>query len=281
MYIDTHSREDMEKSICKLFCMPPTELYKNIKLLEKSFSNDDYIDKLNMFIQDKAIVYPNEILLFHLSRRLHGTEDAREGKNLAELLLSDNPFCSFMKKYDIEFVKGDQHIDVKYKGDIVDWDKCKTGNPSYMKSRLGYFEDRKDFCFNGFAMKDLLLKNYYAMSLSDGPEFLERMAECLQCREIRSEYERNSAYFCYEYKLPIEMVIFDGYDNYTTRLKQLHLLRCVLERLYEYQTSNSGLMSDSDNPILRLKDDYDIPSKYYVGKEKITSEMLFGLRNNI
>ena len=71
-----------------------------------------------------------------------------------------------------------------------------------------------------------------------------------------------------------QVVMFDDHDNYSDTLKQRYLLRCVLQRLYQYQTSNISYMYDHDNPALRLADDYTVPSEYYVGKEKITSEML-------
>ena len=44
---------------------------------------------------------------------------------------------------------------------------------------------------------------------------------------------------------------------------------------YEEKNINTlRSMYDHDNPALRLADDYTVPSEYYVGKEKITSEML-------
>ena len=275
MYIDTHSRESMEKSICNLFLMHPLELREQLILLDRSScDDDDYMYKLDAFIAERVTVYPDEILLFHLARRLHGAEDATEGRNLADLLLSENPFSSFMKDNGIEFLKSAHHIDVIYKGKMVDWDKCWNGNSSYMKSRLGYFKGREDFCFNGFAMKDLLYKNSYARELSGVPEFLGQLVECLQCKSVGWKYMDNSDYFCYEYKLPLSVVMFDDHDRYSDTLKQRYLVRCVLQRLYQYQTSGSRFMYDHDNPILRLADDYTIPAEYFVGREKITSEML-------
>ena len=68
-----------------------------------------------------------------------------------------------------------------------------------MKWRLGYYNGREDFCFNGFAFKDLLYRNNYARALSGVPEFLGQLVECLQCREVEWKYMENSEYFCYEY----------------------------------------------------------------------------------
>ncbi len=275
MYIDTHSKESMEKSVSEFFSMHTLELYEQLKIIDRSANDDDdYISKLDRFIAEKAIVYPDEILLFHLARRLCDTEDATEGQNLANLLLTENPFTSFIKEYEIGFLKGEKHIDVLYKGKMVDWDKCWHGNSDYMKSRLGYFKGHEDFCFNGFAMKNLLYRNSYARELSLAPEFLGWLAECLQLKEIEWKYMENSEYFSYEYKLPLSIVMFDDHDKYSDTSKQRYLLRCVLQRLYQYQTVGARFMFDHDNPILRLADDYTIPSEFYVGREKITQEMM-------
>ena len=275
MYIDTHSRESMEKCMCEIFDMHPLELREQLLVIDRSSKDSaDFLDKLDMFVAKKTTIYPDEILLFHLARRLYGTENETEGRNLADLLLSTNKFSSFMKENGIEFSKGDQYIDVIYKGQIVDWDKCWQGNSSYMKWRLGYYKGREDFCFNGFAFKDLLFRNNYARELSGVPEFLGQMIECLQCESVGWEYMRNSEYFCYEYKLPLSVVMFDDHDCYSDSLKKRYLLQCVLQRLHAYQTTSLKYMCDHDNPILRLADDYTIPSQYYVSRQKITADML-------
>ena len=275
MFIDTHSRESMEESLCKVFHMCPMELSSQLRGINNTlYYDDDYDRRLDAFITEHIVTYPDEILLFHFTRRLHGTENSKEGRNLADLLLTDNPFSLFLKSYNIEFVKGKQHIDVRYKGNIIDWDKCEKGNVNYMKLRLGYFKDREDFCFNGFAMKDLLYRNSYARTLSNVPEFLKELIKCLQCDIVEEKYMEISDYYCYEYKLPLSIVIFDCHENYSNELKQRYLLRCVLQRIHEYQTSSPKSMRDDGNPILRLAKDYIIPSEYYIGRERITDEML-------
>ena len=122
--------------------------------------------------------------------------------------------------------------------------------------------------------KDLLYKNSYTSNLSGVPEFLGQLVTCLGCKSVGWKYVENSAYYCYEYRLPLALVMFDDHDNYSDEMKQRYLLRCVLQRLYQYQTSDIRYMFDHDNPILRLADDYTIPSEYYVTREKITAEMM-------
>ena len=72
----------------------------------------------------------------------------------------------------------------------------------------------------------------------------------------------------------LSVVMFDDHDRYSDSLKKRYLLQCVLQRLHAYQTTSLKYMYDHDNPILRLADDYTIPSKYYVSRQKITADML-------
>ena len=143
-----------------------------------------------------------------------------------------------------------------------------------MKVRLGYYKGREDYCFNGFALKDLLYKNNYARQLFDMPEFLGQLINCLGCKSVGSYYMEHSDYYCYEYKIPMNIVVFDGKDEYTLNQKQFYLIKCILKRLVDYQTNDVRFIFDHDNPILRLPDNYIVPSEYFVNKEKITYDML-------
>lgn len=275
VFIATHSKDSMLMSIYEILHISQYELDDVLTSIGRTASDDDdYIKKLDSFINESVIVYPDEILMFHLSRRLHGTEDDVTGRNLADLLTTENAFSNLMKKAGIEFVKGEQHINVLYNGEIVDWDKCWRGNSSYMKVRLGYYKGREDYCFNGFAFKDLLYKNSYFRELYRMPEFLGQLIECLDCKKVGNYYMEHSDFFCYEYKLPLEIVMFDEHEKFSLSQKQHYLIRCVLQRLAQYQTSNLQYNYDHSNPILRLADDFTVPAEYYVNKEKISYNML-------
>ncbi len=274
MYIDTHTQDSMQKSICDLFHIYAVDLQNDLLFITANSNNEkEWIEKLNDYITEKCNIYPDEILLFHLTRRLHGAEDAVEGRNLADLLLSANPLNLFMNQHDIGFEKNEQHIDVIYKGIRIDWDRRFNGNGKYMKSRLGYIRRGGDFGFNGFAIKDLLFQSIYAKYLSRGPEFIRELATCLDCESVAIDYIKNSEYYCFEYKLPLSVVMFDDHAKYSYGEKQRYLIRCILQRLYKYQMCELTI-NDYDELILRLADDYIIPAQYYIGKEKITDKML-------
>ena len=277
MYIDTRSKDRMEQSVCALLNITPDMLYGELLRIGRQVGNDydSYTNQLEIFIGEhfpKSL--PDEVLFFHLSRRLKETEDDAVGHNLLHMLTTDNPFSSFLKKHDIEFQKGENHIEVFNRGKLVNWDKCWSGNSSYMQWRLGYFKGREDFCFNGFAFKDLLYKNEYARSLSGVPEFLGQLIACLERPEIGYAYMKQSSYYCYEYLIPFGRVMFDEHEEYSLGLKQRYLIRCVIERLDKYENSNVRYMYDDDNPVLRLKDDDTLESAFCITKETITADML-------
>lgn len=125
MFIDTHSRDSMVKSVCEALKISKFELRDKLYTMDKTAKDDDeYYEMIDAFVDERLLFPPDEILLFHFSRRLHGTEGDVEGRNLADLLTTENAFSQIMKKEGLQFVKGAQHIDVLYKGKIVDWDKC-------------------------------------------------------------------------------------------------------------------------------------------------------------
>lgn len=278
MFIDTHTRETMLRSFCSVLRISQYELRDVIWEIYRSTGNDydDCISKIEAFIyehiSDESL--PDEILLFHFARRLKGTEEDTIGRNLADLLTTPNALSDFLKDHQLTFEMGEQHIETYYKGNVVDWDKCWEGNNAYMKVRFGYYKGREDFCFNGFAFKDRLYKNDYARQLYGVPEFLSGLVECLGCQKVEEDFMENSDYYCYEYKLPFEKVMFDDHDSYSLHQKQIYLLRCVFERLMDYQCSDPRYLFDHDNPILRLGDYDTIPEEMFVTKELVTLDML-------
>ena len=101
MVIDTTSREGMESSLAHLMDVSVPELYQYIEAAADSAVegqwcfNQDLFDKaMEDFYSDMIEQeLPDEILFFHLSRRLKGSEN-EISYNLQELLTSNNSFQS-------------------------------------------------------------------------------------------------------------------------------------------------------------------------------------------
>lgn len=277
MYINTETKELMEKDISKYLGIKTNELYVHIEKAKeeakKNYCNNDSFEERFFYYIGQFISRLNidqqldSMLFFHLSRRLKGTADSIEGLNLLKVLTTKNKFSEFLKKYKLEFMEDEHHIITFYEGKKIDWDNWSGGvncNIPYIKSRLGYY-DKKDFCFNGFAFRDLLERNYYARSLHYCPEIITQLAECIQCKNMVSDYMNNSDYYCYEYKVPIDNVMFLRNENFSNKNKEKKFILHLLGRLMEYSNSYNGIpSSDRYNIFLKIKDENNMPSEMFV-----------------
>lgn len=281
MYIDTHTKDTIQKSVCQIFNIEVRELEELFIKAKKDsntgmFTDGDKLDKvLDEFIDDRmANKNIDQILFFHLGRRLNSARDCIEGKNLFELLSEENEMSLFLKNHEVKFKPKDGHLDLYYKDKFISLEEKNKPNVPYLRWRLGYNSNRIDYCFNGFVFRDLICKNSYARSLYSAPEFLVSLAEFLRHSAMKKDYFDNSKYYCFEYLVPIDKVYFDNKEKLEKLDKQRYLLNQVLHRLYEYSIRESRYMFDHDNPIIRLLD-YDVmQEEYFVSKEEITLEML-------
>lgn len=278
MYLDTHTKTTMEESVCKWLKVSNTDL---INVFDKAYhvEQDSYSTVLKQFITEHLQIEKlDKILFYHLSRRLKNEKIDESCKNLYDLLLQKTVFSDFLKEHGVEFKMdlNQKHLLLFHNGEIENFDKkfYENGNVNYIKWRLGYYDGQEDYCVNGFALKDLLYKNDYARSLYYGPEFLNQLAEILQRDDILEDYFQNSEYYCLEYLVPIEKVIFDGRHLLTNEEKSICLMEAVLERLYDYFAVGKLYMYDHENPVLRLDDKDFMPEKFLIQKELITYDML-------
>ena len=126
MFIDTHSRKAMEQGICNYFNISPRELSVLFAKAGRESRKESYIDGdifnnvINNFINAKMPNAPvDQVLFFHLSRRLNSAKDNQTGKNLYDLLSTENEITEFLKNHDVEFSPVDRHLDLLYKGKAV------------------------------------------------------------------------------------------------------------------------------------------------------------------
>lgn len=279
MYIDTHSKDSMQASICAYLNTTLEELQELFDYVSHEAQQDLYFDagKANAlftdFVQEKIPETPiDKILFFHLSRRLNSSSEPI-GNNLYDLLSSSNDTTDFLKEHDVELVLEDNHFVIIHKGKRVSLENnCETNAP-YLRWRLGYTK-RIDYCINGFMLKDLLYKNSYARDLYYAPELIGCLASFLNRPDICIDYRNNGTYYCFEYCVPLEDVLFDDSELLSPQDKELYLLTKVLNRLHDYHTTEPNYIFDHDNPIIRLADTATMPSSYCISKEIITESML-------
>lgn len=267
MIVDTHNKETLQKSICDYFHLSENELY----CLFDSFYNSsrELEEAIEEYIATNILTPLDGVQFYHLSRRLNGS-NLKMGNNLYDLLLNKSIISDFLSYYGIAFKKEADHLQLYCNGKLEELKYSSHGNVDYLKWRMGYIQDDEDYCFNGFALRDLLQHNTsYYNQLGFCPEFICQLAQVIDKESIIWDYRENSKYYCLEYLLPIDMVIIDGKEYLkSSKGKTEVLLSAFMLRLYNYWF-DSGYSFDHDNVILRLSDTDTMEERYFVRAEEL------------
>lgn len=280
LLIDTRSKEGIESSLAKYLDVTIDELYKYVNHAAMEAQDGSGLD-LNIFESEvlgivsdlcpmKAI---DEIYVYHLSRRLNCDIQCNSSDNLKLLLLNASPLSEFLKVHGVIFIETDGHPAIVYKEKLVDLSNTDKTDVCYLRSRLGYNKGREDYCINGFALREQLMKNTYTRSLYRCPEFMEKLSHFLKKPEIVSDYFHNSTYYCYTYKLNISEIIFDDNDL----LDENEKIDYFIVQLFNILLTYTGIARSDyyhNNPIIRTKDDFCISATAFVDKEEITLDMM-------
>lgn len=280
MLIDTHTKESIENSLANYLNITVPELYLHIIRASKkaqdghSFNDNLFSDEILSIVASlNSRETIDEMYVYHLSRRLICDDMNNSSDNLKVLLINGSPLSDFLKKYGITFYEQDSHIEIMYNGRVVDLSNTSENGVSYLRSRLGYIAGREDYCFNGFALKDQLMKNDYTRSLYRCPEFIGILASYLKKQSIVTDYYENSRYYCYTYKLKLSDILFDTNDKFTDKEKVDFFIVQLFDRLREY-TGDSRYIFDHDNPILRIDDNSCVSANLLIEVEEITADMI-------
>ena len=178
-----------------------------------------------------------------------------------------------MKLQGLSFTEVNEHIEIIYNGNKLNLSDASESDVSYLRGRLGYNKNCKDYCVNGFALKDQLMKNSYTRELFKGPEFIQRLSHHLKRSSIISEYQEKSIYYCYTYKLNISDIMFDCHDKFNNKEKIDFFIVQLFFRLMEY-TRNNHYISDNNNPIIRIADNSCILANSLINIEEIQYDMI-------
>jgi len=266
-YLDTKTQTSLRKGVNAFLDISEDELIEIFETLNSEEDTWKWVeDYINSIVIDDTLDY---IQMFHLSRRLNGT-DLFQNNNLEQLLLTPSPIAYFFKKYDLTFKQGDDHIDMYYKDklcNLTDEVFFGQGNKSYLRTRLGY-KTVKDYCVNGFAFRSYLERNSYFRTLSECPELVTRIADFLEIENMINDYHNNSRNYCLEYLIPMSEIIFDMNNApKTNQEKTIELLTRSVMRLYaEWDNYDFG---HGENLILRLDDRVCVKKEWFIAAEEL------------
>ena len=282
MVFDTRTVDTMKESLAHYFGISSEELVEFIKEAADNtqakscclFNTVFFAKELDAFFESIEITEQiSDVMCFHFSRRINNSMSDLRTYNLKDLLLSDNPMSSFLNDNGYEFFEEDGHLAFKYNGVEYFPETCDEPSASLLANRLGRNSIDADYCINGLAFGDCLMKNLYARNLYDGPEFLSCLAEYMCDDSLLENYKRHSTYYCFRYILPIECVIIDEYESLQKNDIIWHLIHQIAYRIMIYEDGGMPNLDD-DNPIIRVADDAILPSEYIQAVDEITLDML-------
>ena len=264
MYINSTSIKELEESLCQIFEIDNDKLNNDLSNLARNSNDDDIDDKVEKYIQQNIIHKPDNVLLFHLSRRLDtATEDYR-GLSLVNLLTTKNKFSEFFEKYDITYKLENGRIEVYKRKNKIYIDEKNDAN-FYIMKRLGYFKNNIDFCFNGFIVNPLIGDNIYNTSLSEAPEFIINISKLLNNKNILKDYQSNSKYYCYKYLIPINEIILDYKTELNNEEKIIYMIKKYIMLFINYRIFSNKEKTNTEI-IGSLSENEDLLSEYYIDK---------------
>lgn len=310
MLIDTRTDESMISSFAAYLNISEDDFFQYINnpaikdRIDYLLSNFDVLkDEIQSFFSD---FHPkeqiDEIYVYHLTRRLNDFIEDKSCDNLKSLLLQESPLSKFLRQYNIDFFEKEGHPVIVFNNKelsledepeflssesiheylvnnnaIIEEDKPETGDCYYrrhLRYRLGYDTGDVDYCFNGFAFRNTLMKNEYAGRLKKGPEFLIDLSSYLSIDGLIENYYENSKYYCFTYKMTIDEIIFDEGTDLKNQDKINYFLLQILNRIRLYMKDGKSMSDDNNNPIIRIADDANVPESKFVKVEEITPEMI-------
>lgn len=281
MLIDTRTKESMIASLASYLDVTEDELFQYIDYAANKAQPDSWAFNADIFEEELLSIFSDlqlekqidEIYVYHLTRRLNGSIEDKSNDNLKSLLLKESPISSFLRQYGITFIEKDGHPVIVFNDNEISLEDTFEFDVCYLRSRLGYNTGREDYCFNGFALRDLLMKNSYTRQLFDGPEFLDVLSRYLSVGGLKNRYCENSKYYCFTYKMTIEEIIFDDRERLSYEEKIDYLLVQIAMRIMSYM-EDAKYQHDHDNPIIRVADDASIPENKIIDVEEITIDMI-------
>lgn len=281
MLIDTRTKESMIASLASYLDIAEGELFQYIDYAANKAQQDGWAFNTDIFEEELLSIFSDlqpeeqidEIYVYHLTRRLNGSIEDKSSDNLKSLLLKESPISTFLRQYGIAFIEKDGHPVIVFNNNEISLEKTFESDVCYLRSRLGYNTGREDYCFNGFALRDQLMRNSYTRQLFRGPEFLDVLSRYLSVGGLKKMYCDNSKFYCFTYKMIIDEILFDDRDDLGNDEKVDYLLVQIAMRMMSYM-ENSKYQYDHDNPIIRIADDACVPESKIVNIEEIKLEMI-------
>ncbi|MBM6931382.1 hypothetical protein H5999_09995 [[Clostridium] spiroforme] len=270
MYINTKSKESIQKSLCNVLNINKETLYEIINecynIFHKNhqiFILDDQYEFFFKYVKEHQKETIDHIMFIHLARRFKKDQD-NNGYDFINTLTQKTSLSKFLKKYGITF-QYDKRINMYANGKEINLDdENDSYSCYYLKNRFGY--QYKDFNFKGYMFADNIEQSEVYELHEEGPEFFGYLFLFTDDRLIDDFYEQ-SDYYKFEYLVPIDMINFED-DNIISNVeKQRHIIVSCLQRLYNYVYDPN--MNLYENKVMYIEDDKALSDSFLINKVKI------------
>ncbi len=281
MLIDTFDEETIYNSISELLgikkeCLEYFITQYGFKYItERKVENVNLVEFKRFFRKRKVLNYLNlenlnEITISHLTTRTDDIEYIKEKPlyNLFEVLLKDTALRKFMIEKGVEFRSENAKIVTLFDGNIVDWSIYynTTWGPTarMINNRLeGNSKRVVDKCINGFLFNGQIYKNTNVSHIKRMPEIAENILRVLRKNGAVQEWSKKSKPYVVIFQSKIEDIIFD--ENNKTKLNNKQKKYQIFKYcLYFLACAKYGDWSESDNPIIRLKNEISVSANNIV-----------------
>lgn len=219
-----------------------------------NISNIDYRDFNNISF--------DAITVAHLTTRIN-TDNIKQQSlyNLFDALVKKTDLSELLKENKFEFYMNTEGLQTRYKGQIINWKDYFNGyNSSSAKMVNRRFFGSKnvstDKCVNGFLFNGNIHNNRDVSHIYYSPEILQSICAVLKRRDIERYWEKNANRYVVIFKTDIQNAVFDNKSRLTIKQKTFRIYRYII---YYLSKMSLYVWNENHNPIIRLKDNLNVP----------------------
>lgn len=123
-----------------------------------------------------------------------------------------------------------------------------------------------DKCVNGFLFNGNIHKHRDVDHIYYSPEILQSICAVLNRRDIERYWEKNADRYVVIFKTDIQNAVFDDKPRLTIKQRTFRIYRYIL---YYLSKMSLYVWSENYNPMIRLKDNLNVPASDIIGVIKI------------
>jgi hypothetical protein len=215
----------------------------------------------------------DEITVAHLTTRLSPDNIKQQPLyNLFDALVKETDLSGLLKENGFKFYISHEGLQTKYMGEIINWKDYNEGynSSSAMMANRRFFGSKyvaTDKCVNGFLFNGNVHKHRDVSHLYYSPEILQSICAVLKRSDLERYWEKKAKRYVVIFKTDIHNAVFDNKPRLTIKQRTFRVYRYIL---YYLSKMSLNAWSEDYNPMIRLKDNLNVPASDIVDVINIT-----------